>query len=129
MNAPYAPRTPKKLERSRSNKMLGGVCGGFADYVNMDPTLVRVLTVILTLFTGVPVLVYLVALFIVPEESSTTPTGYAYPPVQAPKGYQAGATDRDDAVWGTEGAPWEQPTTAQPAARQTPEPQDPKPGF
>lgn len=129
MNAPYSPRPPRKLERSRTNKMLGGVCGGFAEYVNMDPTLVRVLTVILTLFTGVPVLVYILALFIVPEQESQSPTGY--PPVHAPQSYPADPNHRDDAVWGTEGAPWEQ-QAAQPVARrdpqtQNPQPQDPQP--
>ena len=45
MTSPYPPyQQPRKLERSRTNKVLGGVCGGVANYVNMDPTLVRVLT-------------------------------------------------------------------------------------
>ncbi len=105
---PYSPPPPKKLVRSRSNRILGGVCGGAADYLNMDPTLVRVLTVLITLFTGVPIVVYLVMLFVVPEEGSQPPGGY--PPVQPPPP-AAGA----DTVWGAAGAPWEQPQ-AEPVA-------------
>ena len=86
MSSPYPPSAPRKLYRSRSKRMIGGVCGGLADYLNMDPTLVRILTVVIALFTGIPVVLYIVALFVVPEE----PTGFppqAYPPVNAPQGY------------------------------------------
>lgn len=99
MTAPYSPRGPKRLERSRTNKIFGGVCAGTAEYLNMDPTLVRVLTVILTLITGVPIAVYLVMLFIVPEEGAQPPVGY--PPVQPGRPV-------DQTIWGTAGAPWEQ---------------------
>jgi hypothetical protein len=53
MSSPYPPQPPKRLERSKSNRILGGVCAGVANYLNMDPTLVRVLTVVISLFTGV----------------------------------------------------------------------------
>ena len=43
---------PKQLRRSRTDRYLGGVCGGVASYLNMDATLVRILTVVATLFTG-----------------------------------------------------------------------------
>ena len=65
----YPPQPPvRKLTRSRSNKMLGGVCAGVAAYLNMDVTLVRVLTVVLSLFTGIPIIAYIVCLLVVPEE-------------------------------------------------------------
>ena len=70
MSSPYPPQPPKRLERSKSNRILGGVCAGVANYLNMDPTLVRVLTVVISLFTGVPVILYIIALFVVPEEGS-----------------------------------------------------------
>jgi phage shock protein PspC (stress-responsive transcriptional regulator) len=63
MSSPYLPQPPKRLERSKSNRIVGGVCAGVANYLNMDPTLVRVLTVVISLFTGVPVILYIVALF------------------------------------------------------------------
>ncbi|MFP5283670.1 MAG: PspC domain-containing protein, partial [Actinomycetes bacterium] len=75
MSNPYPPYPPppppRRLERSKQNRILGGVCGGVANYLNMDPTLVRVLTVLVALFTGVPIILYLVALFVIPEEGST----------------------------------------------------------
>lgn len=73
MSNPYPPQPPppgpKRLERSATNKVLGGVCGGLANYLNMDATLVRVLTVVLSLFTGIPIIIYLVLLFALPEEN------------------------------------------------------------
>ena len=58
----------KKLYRSRTEKKLCGVCGGVAKYFNMDPTIVRVLTVLLTLFVGGGLLAYIVCALIMPEE-------------------------------------------------------------
>ena len=60
--------TEKKLTRS-SNKMLAGVCGGLAEYLGVDPTLVRVIYAALTVFTAaVPgVLLYLILLLLMPQ--------------------------------------------------------------
>ena len=110
-------QAPKKLERSRSNRVLGGVCAGVANYLNMDPTLVRVLTVIITLFTGVPVVVYLVLLFVIPEEGS--PAQQSFPPPSRGAGQTIPSTTQPatDPVWGPGGAPWEQqPRATQPAS-------------
>ena len=60
--------TGKKLYRSRDDKFLAGVCGGLADYFNMDSNLIRILWIILILFKGAGVLVYLIAWLIIPEE-------------------------------------------------------------
>jgi phage shock protein PspC (stress-responsive transcriptional regulator) len=43
---------PRKLYRSRSQRMIAGVCGGLADYFNIDATLVRVLFLLLAVFGG-----------------------------------------------------------------------------
>ncbi len=58
----------KKLYKSRTNKMLGGVCGGLAEYFGVDPTLMRVIYLILTLLTGVifGVVVYVILAIIIP---------------------------------------------------------------
>lgn len=59
----------QKLTRSRSDKMLAGVCGGLAEYFGLDTSLVRIGYALLTLFTafaGVPV--YLIMWLIVPEK-------------------------------------------------------------
>ena len=60
----------KKLYRSRKNKMLGGVCGGIGEYFDIDPTLVRLGMVALSLM-GPGVLIYLLAWIIVPEEPAS----------------------------------------------------------
>lgn len=65
----------KKLYRSRENRMIGGVCGGVGEYFDIDPTLVRVLF-ILGAFLGIPgalVLIYLIMLIIVPQETPAAP--------------------------------------------------------
>jgi phage shock protein C len=58
---------PKRLYRSRSQRMIAGVCGGLAEYFNLDPTLVRVLLVASVLLWGGGLLLYLVMMFVVPE--------------------------------------------------------------
>ena len=56
----------KKLYRSRKNRMLCGVCGGIGEYLNIDPTLVRLLAVLLGCsWTGI--LVYIIAAIIIPD--------------------------------------------------------------
>lgn len=62
----------KKLTRSATDKMVGGVCGGVATYFNMDPSIVRVLWAVLTLAGGglLGVIAYVAMLIIVPEESA-----------------------------------------------------------
>jgi phage shock protein C len=60
---------PRKLYRSRSQRMLAGVCGGLAEYFNLDATLIRVLFLILTVFGGTGLVIYLVMWIIVPDVS------------------------------------------------------------
>jgi len=63
--------TPKRLTRSRQ-KVLAGVCGGLADYLGVDPVVVRVLTVVVTLLTAVftAVLIYIIAACIMPAANA-----------------------------------------------------------
>jgi|AntDeeMinimDraft_6_1070357.scaffolds.fasta_scaffold00104_20 phage shock protein C len=58
----------KKLYRSESDRILGGVCGGLAETYNLDPTLVRLVTIVL-IFSGISPLIYLIAWLIMPTES------------------------------------------------------------
>ena len=59
----------KRLYRSRQDRMIAGICGGLGEYFNVDPTLIRLATAFLFLWTGGTVLlVYLIAWFIIPEE-------------------------------------------------------------
>lgn len=58
---------PKKLYRSRKNRMIYGVCGGIAEYFNIDPTLIR-LALVLFACTGTGILAYFIAAIIIPDE-------------------------------------------------------------
>ena len=60
----------KKLYRSVSNRMLAGVCGGIAEYLNVDATVVRVLWAVISLFWFVGIAAYVICLFLIPEEPS-----------------------------------------------------------
>jgi phage shock protein C len=59
---------PRKLYRSRTDRKLAGVCGGLAQYLNADATLIRVLFVVLTVLGGAGPLIYLAMWIIVPSE-------------------------------------------------------------
>ena len=52
------PQPPKRLERDMFNRRIAGVCSGFANYFNLDPTIMRLLWVGFTFATGVPLLLY-----------------------------------------------------------------------
>lgn len=56
----------KKLKRS-ANKMLAGVCGGLAEYLGMDATIVRVIYALLVLFGGVGILLYIILALLMPK--------------------------------------------------------------
>jgi phage shock protein C len=60
----------KRLYRSESNRMLGGVCGGLGEYFSIDPTIVRLLFAVTFLFGfGSPGLLYLLLWIVMPNES------------------------------------------------------------
>ena len=56
----------KRLHRSRTEKMIAGVCGGLAEYLDMDPTLVRLLWVLVALLAGTGILLYLIMWVVMP---------------------------------------------------------------
>ncbi len=58
----------RRLYRSLSQRMIGGVCGGLGEYLAIDPTLIRVLFVVGALFGGHGILLYLILLILVPVE-------------------------------------------------------------
>lgn len=60
---------PKKLYRSTDNRMVAGIAAGMADYFNLDPTVLRVGWIILTIITGgMAILAYLILIFVIPNE-------------------------------------------------------------
>lgn len=74
----------KKLYRSRTDKKLLGVLGGFAQYFGIDATILRIVYVLLSLFViGCPVIIYLVVALIIPEEPENFNNGNdGQPPYQ-----------------------------------------------
>lgn len=56
----------KRLQRSRTEKMVGGVCGGLAEYFKVDPTIVRILWVLISLLGGAGILLYIILWVIMP---------------------------------------------------------------
>jgi phage shock protein C len=59
---------PKRIFRSKYNRVLGGVCGGLGNYFNLDPVLIRVAWVVSFFALGAGFLAYLIAWIIIPEE-------------------------------------------------------------
>jgi phage shock protein C len=64
----------KRLFRSNTNAMLSGVCGGFGQYLGVDPTLVRIVLAIVTACTAIApgVIIYVILSFIIPSEGDTS---------------------------------------------------------
>lgn len=65
----------KRLYRSRTNRTVAGVCGGLAEYFNIDVTFVRLLFIVLALFGGSGLVLYGLMWLFVPEERKVPPTG------------------------------------------------------
>lgn len=72
---PPPPFASAQLTRSRNNRMIAGVCAGLALHYGWELNLVRVITALLIVFTGVGILVYLAAWIIIPEAPYTLPAG------------------------------------------------------
>lgn len=71
---------PQRLERSNTNRVIAGVCGGIAEYLAVDATLVRVVFVVLALFGGVGLLAYIVLLILMPIPGRPAPFTSTPPP-------------------------------------------------
>lgn len=63
----------KKLYRSKTSRVLAGVCGGLGEYLQVDPVMLRLIWVLLTLVSGFfpGVIGYIIAVIIIPEEGVT----------------------------------------------------------
>jgi len=62
----------RRLARSQKNKMIAGVCGGIAEYLDVDPTVVRVLYVIVSILSAAfpGLLAYIILMFVMPRADS-----------------------------------------------------------
>lgn len=65
-----------RLHRSRTDRMLAGVCGGLAETMGVDPSIVRLIAVVLLITGGVAVPFYLVAWFVLPSQAAAEPPHY-----------------------------------------------------
>lgn len=122
----------RKLYRSRNDRMISGVCGGLAEYVSLDPTLVRVGVVLLGIASqGAIVIAYFVMAIVVPEEPlGDTVSAWDTPTPTAPAD-QGGTAMSDEQTTGTsvpENVGFESPqstgyqASVPPAAQWTPAP-------
>lgn len=85
----------KRLYKSRTDRMIDGVCGGIAKYFNLDATLVRIAWVLLTLLGGSGILLYIVAMIVMPKEPYTVPLS------GSPSGPPSPASSRKNSLfWG-----------------------------
>lgn len=68
-----------RLYRIVNGRVIGGVAGGISEYFNIDPTIIRILFILLTIFGGGGVLIYIVMWIVVPEKYSVYPPFSGYP--------------------------------------------------
>ncbi len=62
----------KRLYKSSRNKKICGVCGGIAEYLNMDPTVIRLITAIIALARGSGIILYIIMAFVMPYDNEIT---------------------------------------------------------
>jgi phage shock protein C len=94
--------TPRRLTRCRHDKQLAGVASGMAEYLGMDPTVVRILWILSVFFGGFTILLYIVLAFVMPLEPAG-PVTYAAPGGAGTDGNPApeGASDAATTADGT----------------------------
>lgn len=63
-----AEPAPRKLYRSRTSRSIAGICGGLAEYFGADPTLLRLITLLLILFGGLSIWIYVILWIVIPEQ-------------------------------------------------------------
>ena len=59
----------KTLYKSDSNRILGGICGGIGECLNIDPTIIRLIWVVVTLWGGSGILAYIIAMIVMPRRA------------------------------------------------------------
>ena len=59
----------KKLYRSRTDRKIWGICGGLAKYLDMDPTVVRIIAIVSIFISGIGIIAYIVMRIMVPKET------------------------------------------------------------
>ena len=84
----------KKIYRSKKDSIIGGVCGGIAEYFEIDPTLVRLLAILIVFVGGVGIIAYIAAWIIIPQNPEEV--------LEQEQAYSSseGHEDRNKHVWG-----------------------------
>lgn len=59
-----------RLYRSETNRVIAGVCGGLGEYFNIDPTIIRIIFILITIFGGSGILIYIILWLVIPSESN-----------------------------------------------------------
>jgi phage shock protein PspC (stress-responsive transcriptional regulator) len=73
-----------RLYRSRENRVIAGVCGGLAEYLDVDPVLVRLIAVLLLFVGGGSLIAYILGMIIIPDQSKVTAVGLESAPIPNP---------------------------------------------
>ena len=58
----------RRLYRSRTNRSIAGICGGLGEFFDADPTMIRLVTLLLILFGGISIWIYIILWIVIPEE-------------------------------------------------------------
>lgn len=80
---------PKRLYRSKVDRMISGICGGLGEYLNMDPVVIRIIFILLALFGGGGILLYLIGIFVIPENPSQSTAPATKPKAKTGSGHSA----------------------------------------
>ena len=83
----------KRLYKNSDNASIAGVCSGLAEYLNMDVSTVRILTVLIVLFTGVGVIPYIILAIVLPDKKDVIRQEEDRPVYKVPK------QDKDDDLY------------------------------
>lgn len=90
----------KQIFRSKENRVISGVCGGFAEYFNIDPTVIRLIWIAVSLTFGAGIIAYIIAAIIVPEKPSNYSSSNNY--TSSSESFNAGTND-----WGEPAAKYD----------------------
>jgi phage shock protein C len=76
----------KRLYRSRKNRVIAGVCGGLAEYLDVDPVLIRLIAILLLFVGGGSLIAYILGMIIIPDQSKMTAAGLEPASIPNPPG-------------------------------------------